>query len=125
MSIECSSDSMSSLAPASASDMSNDSAVEEGPPVDQAYVLRLFVTGNTSRSAKAIENILRICERHLSGRYQLDVVDIHQQPELAASEQLLAAPTLIKSHPLPVRRMVGDMTNEQKVLAGLDVRNAI
>jgi circadian clock protein KaiB len=83
------------------------------------YVLRLFVTGNTRRSVKAVENIRRICEEHLKGRYGLEVIDIYQQPELAAQEQLLAAPTLVKSQPLPIRRMVGDMANEDRVLVGL------
>ena len=84
-----------------------------------AYVLRLFVTGNTYRSIKAVENIRRICEEHLKGRYGLEVIDLYQQPELAISEQLLAAPTLIKAEPLPVRRMVGDMADESRVLLGL------
>jgi circadian clock protein KaiB len=89
-----------------------------------AYLLRLFVTGNTRRSLKAVENIRRICEQHLKGRYDLEVIDLYQQPELAAREQLLAAPTLIKTQPLPVRRMVGDMANEDRVLFGLDLRRA-
>jgi circadian clock protein KaiB len=89
-----------------------------------AYVLRLFVTGNTRRSVKAVENIRRICEEHLKGRYGLEVIDLYQQPELAAREHLLAAPTLIKSQPLPIKRMVGDMANEDRVLAGLGLSSA-
>jgi len=89
-----------------------------------AYALRLFVTGNTRRSVKAVENIRRICEQHLKGRYGLEVIDLYQQPELAAREHLLAAPTLIKTQPLPVRRMVGDMTDVDRVLAGLGLRAA-
>lgn len=84
-----------------------------------AYVLRLFVTGHTPRSLRAVDNIRRICETHLKGNYGLEVIDLYQQPELAAKEHLLAAPTLIKSQPLPVRRMVGDMANEDRVLVGL------
>jgi circadian clock protein KaiB len=85
------------------------------------YLLRLFVTGNTHRSIRAVENIRRICEQHLKGRYDLEVIDLYQQPELAAREQLFAAPTLVKALPLPVRRMVGDMTDEGRVLSGLDL----
>lgn len=84
-----------------------------------AYVLRLFVTGHTPRSLRAVDNIRRICETHLKGNYGLEVIDLYQQPELAAKEHLLAAPTLIKSQPLPIRRMVGDMANEDRVLVGL------
>lgn len=102
--------------------MSLSTAVDGNPPA--AYLLRLFVTGNTRRSVKAVENIRKICEQYLKGRYDLEVIDIYQQPELAALEQLLAAPTLIKAQPLPVRRMVGDMTNEARVLSGLDLRRA-
>ncbi len=89
-----------------------------------SYALRLFVTGNTYRSIKAVENIRRICEEHLKGRYGLEVIDLYQQPELAMSEQLFAAPTLIKTQPLPVRRMVGDMADENRVLMGLGLASA-
>ena len=84
-------------------------------------VLRLYVTGATPRSAKAIANIKRICEEHLQGRCELEVVDIYQQPELAEGAQLLAAPTLIKQLPEPLRRFVGDMSETEKILVGLDV----
>jgi circadian clock protein KaiB len=99
--------------------MSASTAIDGTPSI---YLLRLFVTGNTHRSVKAVENIRRICEQHLKGHYDLEVIDIYQQPELAAREQLLAAPTLVKSQPLPMRRMVGDLTDENRVLAGLDLR---
>lgn len=88
---------------------------------NRRYVLRLFVTGATPRSAKAIANIRRICEEHLQGRYELEVVDIYQQPELAEGAQLLAAPTLIKELPEPLRRFVGDMSETEKILVGLDL----
>lgn len=93
-------------------------------PPSSDYLLRLFVTGSTRKSVRAVENIRKICEQHLKGRYDLEVIDIYQQPELAAREQLFAAPTLIKTLPLPMRRMVGDMTNEDRVLSGLDLRQA-
>jgi circadian clock protein KaiB len=85
------------------------------------FVLRLYVTGTTARSMRAIANLRHVCERHLAGRYDLEVVDVYQQPELAAREQLVAAPTLVKKLPLPLRRLVGDLSNHQRVLAGLDL----
>jgi circadian clock protein KaiB len=85
------------------------------------YVLRLYVTGMTARSVRAVENVRRICSKHLAGAYELQVVDLYQQPELARQEQVIAAPTLVKKHPLPLRRLVGDMSNERRVLGGLDL----
>ena len=85
------------------------------------YVLRLYITGTTARSMRAVENVRWLCERHLAGDYDLEVVDVYQQPELAAREQLFAAPTLVKKLPLPLRRLVGDMSNHERVLAGLDL----
>jgi circadian clock protein KaiB len=80
------------------------------------------VTGSTPTSARSIANIKRICEEHLQGRYELEVVDLYQQPDLAQGEQIIAAPTLIKKLPLPLRRIIGDMTNTERVLVGLDLR---
>ncbi len=90
----------------------------------QEYVLRLYVTGVTPRSVQAIKNIRRVCEKHLKGRYALKVVDVYQQPALARGEQILAAPTLIKYLPLPLRRIIGDMANTDRLLLGLDLRPA-
>ncbi len=87
----------------------------------ERYVLRLYVTGMTPRSARAIENLRAFCEKHLAGRYELQVIDIYQQPELARTEQLVAAPTLIKKLPLPLRRLIGDMSDEERILVGLDI----
>jgi circadian clock protein KaiB len=89
---------------------------------DGKYRLRLYVTGTTPRSVRAITNIKRICETHLKGNYQLEVVDIYQQPVLAKGEQIIAAPTLIKQLPLPLRRFIGDMTDSARILLGLDLR---
>lgn len=89
---------------------------------ERTFILRLYVSGSTPRSILAIQNIKRICEDHLQGRYELEIVDIYQQPELARTQQLLAAPTLVKQEPRPVRRIVGDMSNEENVLIGLDLR---
>jgi len=85
------------------------------------YVLRLYVTGKTPRSTQAVENVRAICDEYLEGRYDLEVIDIYQQPTLLAGEQIVAAPTLVKKHPLPMRRLVGDMSNRRRVLLGLDL----
>ena len=85
------------------------------------YVLRLYVSGSTLKSALAVENIKQICEQHLKNRYDLKVIDIYQQPNLAREEQIVAVPTLIKRLPQPLRRLVGDMSNLKKVLFGLDL----
>ena len=88
----------------------------------ERYVLRLYVTGSTPRSAAAITNIRKLCEEHLKGHYDLEVIDIYQQPVLAQGEQIIAAPTLIKKLPFPLRKVVGDLSNENRVLMGLDLR---
>jgi circadian clock protein KaiB len=90
-------------------------------PADR-YVLRLYVTGMTARSTRAVENVRAICEEYLEGRYDLEVIDIYQQPTLAVGEQIIAAPTLIKKLPLPFRRVIGDLSNTDRVLLGLDIR---
>jgi circadian clock protein KaiB len=87
----------------------------------ERYTLRLYVAGMTSRSIRAVENVRAFCEKHLEGRYDLAVIDVYQQPALAKSEQLIAAPTLIKKLPLPLRRLIGDMSNEDRILVGLDL----
>jgi circadian clock protein KaiB len=98
-------------------------SVETTAPPDavEHYVLRLFVTGMTPRSIRAVLNLRTICDRFLEGRYELEVVDIYQQPVLAKGEQIIAAPTLLKKLPLPMRRMIGDMSNRESVLLGLDI----
>jgi circadian clock protein KaiB len=87
----------------------------------EKYVLRLYVTGMTPKSVRAFENIKKICEENLQGRYELEVIDIYQQPEYAKTEQLLAMPTLIKKLPPPLRKIVGDLSNTERVLVGLDI----
>lgn len=86
------------------------------------YVLRLYITGTTSRSMLAITNLKKICEEYLEGRYELEVIDLYKEPALAKGDQIIAAPTLIKQLPLPFRRIIGDMSNKEKVLLGLDLR---
>lgn len=88
----------------------------------ESYLLRLYVTGATPNSVRAIANLKRLCEEHLHGHYELEVIDLYQQPELAEAAQILAAPTLIKELPLPLRRIIGDMSNSERVLVGLDLR---
>ena len=94
------------------------------PPGTEKYVLRLYVTGMTPRSTQAIARIKAICEEHLQGRYELEVIDIYQQPALAKGEQIIATPTLIRKLPAPLRRIVGDLSNKERVLLGLDLREA-
>lgn len=93
-------------------------------PPDLFYRLRLYVTGASPRSARAIVNVRRICEEHLRDRYDLEVIDIARQPGVARSEQLVAAPTLVKQQPLPVRRFVGDMSQTDRILRGLGLQAA-
>ena len=86
------------------------------------YLLRLYVAGNTPKSNQAIMNMRKICEERLQGRYQLEVVDNQQQPELARGDQIIAVPTLIKKLPMPLRRMIGDLSESERVIVGLDLR---
>ena len=89
---------------------------------DDKFVLRLYVTGITTRSQRAILNINVICKQYLQGRYDLEVVDLNQNPALAKGEQIIAAPTLMKLLPLPLRRIVGDLSDREGVLVGLDLK---
>jgi circadian clock protein KaiB len=86
------------------------------------YVLRLYVAGSRSASLRAVANVKRICDRHLPGRYRLDVVDLYQQPARAKDDQVLAAPTLVRTEPGPILRIVGDLSDERRVLAWLGIR---
>ncbi|NTV29992.1 MAG: thiol-disulfide isomerase [Candidatus Omnitrophica bacterium] len=87
------------------------------------YVLHLYVAGLSPHSQRAIDNIKKLCDQHLEGRYELSIQDIYQNPILAKNGQILAAPTLIKELPEPLRRFVGDMSNTDKLLVGLDLRS--
>ena len=89
---------------------------------EKHYILRLYVAGTSPQSVRAIANVKKICEEHLQGRYELQVIDLYQQPQLAQGEQIIAAPTLIKKLPLPLRRIIGDMSSAERVLVGLDLR---
>ncbi|HEY2461614.1 MAG TPA: circadian clock KaiB family protein [Candidatus Acidoferrum sp.] len=90
----------------------------------ETYILRLYITGQTARSLRSVENLRALCEKHLKGRFELQVIDICQQPALAAEGQIIAAPTLIKTTPLPLRRLVGDFSDQGRVVLGLDIRVA-
>jgi circadian clock protein KaiB len=96
-------------------------AHSRGKPLSK-YLLRLFVTGTSSRTGTAIANLRRICEQELSGQYDLEIIDVLQFPDVAEDEKILATPTLIKSLPLPLRRVIGDLSDKEKVLLGLEVR---
>jgi circadian clock protein KaiB len=89
---------------------------------EKKYVLRLYVAGATPRSTQSIINIKKICEEHLKGRYELEVIDIYQQPVLAKGEQIIAAPTLVKKLPPPLRRFIGNMADVERILVGLDLK---
>lgn len=91
-------------------------------PQSRTFVLRLYVTGATARSRRAILNLNGICREHLGGRFDLEVIDLHQKPALAKNEQIIAAPTLIKKLPLPMRRIIGDLSDREAVLFGLDLK---
>jgi len=95
--------------------------MDESAAAVERYVLRLFVSGMTPRSTRAVQNVRAICEKHLQGRYDLEVIDIYQQPTLARGEQIIAAPTLVKKSPAPLRYIIGDLSTTERVLRGLDL----
>jgi circadian clock protein KaiB len=88
---------------------------------NECYVLRLYIAGLTPRSTLAVERIQAICERYLAGRYELTVIDLYLQPEAARQAQVVVAPTLVKECPAPMRLLIGDMTNEKRILLGLNI----
>ena len=85
------------------------------------WQLRLYVAGSTAKSAAALANLKAVCETHLAGRYTIEVVDLLVNPQLAAGDQILAVPTLVRKFPEPIRKIIGDLSNEERVLVGLDV----
>ncbi len=87
----------------------------------ETYLLRLFVAGSSPKSARAISNIRDVCEKYLKGKYELEVIDLYQNPIMASEEQIIAAPTLIKKLPLPLRRIIGDLSDSDKLIVGLDL----
>ena len=95
--------------------------MEATTEIPEVYRLKLYITGASPNSAKAVNNIKNICEKFLKDRYQLEIIDIYQQPLLAASQQIIALPMLIKTSPLPAKRLIGNMSDVKKVLKGLDL----
>ena len=91
-------------------------------PRKPEYQLRLYVAGQTPKSMEALQNLQQICEDHLEGKYTIEVIDLLQNPQLAEGDQILAIPTLVRKVPVPIRKIIGDLSNEQKVLVGLDIR---
>lgn len=88
----------------------------------EKYLLRLFVSGMTPKSIHAIDNLKKICEEQLHGRYDLEIVDISQQPEIVKKDEIIATPTLIKELPKPIRRIIGDLSNKERILIGLNLK---
>jgi circadian clock protein KaiB len=86
------------------------------------YRLRLYIAGHTAKSVAAVANLTRVCEQHLAGRYEIELIDLLQTPRLAAGDQILAIPTLIRQLPAPLKRIIGTLSNEEQVLIGLDIR---
>jgi len=89
---------------------------------DSDYILKLYVAGQSPKSVKAIANIKKICEENLLGRYELDVIDLYKHPQLALGDQIIAVPTLIRQLPSPLRRFIGDLSDTERVLVGLDIK---
>ena len=98
------------------------SVVRPNKPKEEKWRLRLYIAGNTPKSTAALTNLKKYCEQHLSKRYEIEVIDLLVNPQLAAGDQILAIPTLVRKVPVPVRKIIGDLSNEEKVLVGLDLR---
>lgn len=109
------------MMPAKPKDVSEDFEKALAEKSQYKYLLRLYIAGTTPSSTKAIKNIRQICEDHLKGRYELEVIDIYQKPDLAKRDQVVVLPTLIKQLPLPLRRIIGDLSDTENVLVGLDL----
>lgn len=99
-------------------------SVKKGPAPSVQYDLWLYVAGETARSVSAIANLKTICREHLDGRYRIKVIDLLKEPQLARDHQILALPTLVRQLPTPVRKIIGDLSNTERVLVGLDVKTA-
>ena len=95
---------------------------DKGQPDDGIWDLRLYVAGQTAKSLAALTNLKNFCEEHLAGRYRIEVVDLMENPQLARSDQILAVPTLVRKLPEPMRKIIGDLSNTERVLVGLDLR---
>ncbi|HJU93384.1 MAG TPA: circadian clock KaiB family protein [Pyrinomonadaceae bacterium] len=98
-----------------------EAALKRSPLKRAKYILRLYVTGSSARSLQAVQNLKKICEEHLPDNYDLEVIDIYKDPKAAREEQIIAAPTLVKKLPQPLRKFVGDLSNTKKILVGLEI----
>ena len=106
------------------SDEKKEKGAKKASAKSAEWQLRLYVAGQTPKSATALDNLRRLCETHLAGRYDIEVVDLLVNPKLAAGDQILAVPTLVRKFPEPLRKIIGDLSNDERVLVGLDVRPA-
>ena len=94
-------------------------------PAGETWELRLYVAGSTAKSVAALANLRRYCEQHVPGRYRLEVIDLLQSPQLAEGDQILAIPTVVRKMPEPIRKVIGDLSNEERVIVGLDLRPSV
>ena len=92
---------------------------------EEIWELRLYVAGQTVKSVTALANLKKYCEEHLQGRYVIEVIDLLENPQLAEGDQILAIPTLVRKVPSPIRKIIGDLSNQERVLVGLDIRSAL
>ena len=102
--------------------LSDNGTPTSSPVADKAYRLRLYVAGQTPKSVLAFRNLKQICEEHLQGRYEIEVIDLLENPQLARGDQILALPTLVRRLPEPIKKIIGDLSNTERVLVGLDLR---
>lgn len=100
-----------------------DGEYEVNGEINAVFILRLYITGASPNSIRAVQNIKNLCEKHLTGRHELEIIDVYQEPLLAQKEQLIALPMLVKSSPLPFKRLIGDMSDQNKVLKSLGLHN--
>lgn len=101
-----------------------ESAEKQAPAEIERFVLRLYIAGQTPRCVRAFTNLKRICEQHLADRYRIEIIDLLENPQLARGDQILAVPTLVRQLPEPVKKIIGDLSNTERVLVGLDLRRA-
>lgn len=101
---------------------SNPAKKKTAKPKEKKWELRLYIAGNTPKSITALANLKKYCEQHLAGQYSLEVIDLLIQPQLAAGDQIFAVPTLVRKVPVPIRKIIGDLSNEEKVLVGLNLK---
>lgn len=99
-------------------------AAKEQSVQEERFVLRLYIAGQTPKCVRAFTNLKQICEQHLANRYQIEIIDLLQNPQLARGDQILAVPTLVRQLPEPVKKIIGDLSNTERVLVGLDLRRA-